>query len=217
MNKGHDLRMEVFQQAGLYLVTSKAQSAGRPTLEIIAAALAGGCRLIQLREKDLSIREYLALAMKARSLTAAAGALLLVNDRIDVAMAVGADGVHLGQDDFPICEARRLAPDLIIGASSHSTEEARQAQADGASYVNIGPLFPTNTKIWTGEFLGLEGLRTISAVVSIPFTVMGGIKEEHIPSLKAAGATTVAVVSAVTAEADVSAACRRMIAAIKAH
>lgn len=199
MNYIHEERMQKFRAAGIYLVTSAAMSAGRTTMEIIRAALAGGIRLFQLREKDVPPVELTRLAREARKLTADAGALLIINDSVDIAMTVGADGVHLGQDDFPVRDARRLSPDLIIGASTHSVEEAIKAQNDGASYINIGPLFPTNTKKWDAEFLGIDGLKRIAAVTRIPFTVMGGIKKKHIPELKSAGAHTIAVVTEITA------------------
>jgi thiamine-phosphate pyrophosphorylase len=215
MNSTHDKRMRQFLKAGLYLVTSQSMSAGRSTLDIVRFALAGGVRLIQLREKDLPLGEFVALAHEVRTLTAKERALLLINDRLDVALAVGADGVHLGQEDFPVNEARKIAPALIIGASSHSVREARAAQAQGASYVNIGPLFPTQTKAWGKEFLGLRGVRRISAAVSIPFTVMGGIKKEHVRNLVAAGARTLAVVTAVTAAPDPEQASRELLAQIR--
>ena len=198
----HNSRMERFVQAGLYLVTSATLSGGRSTRQIVTWALEGGTKLLQLREKALPGREFFELALDIRRMTSEAGALLLINDRLDIALAVEADGVHLGQDDLPIERARRIAPDLIIGASSHSVAEARQAEKLGASYVNIGPLFPTKTKEWTADFLGIEGLKAISPLVSIPFTVMGGIKKEHIPALKAAGARTIALVTAVTQAPD---------------
>jgi thiamine-phosphate pyrophosphorylase len=198
----HRERMRRFLKAGLYLVTSQSASAGRRTPAIVRAALRAGVRLIQLREKGLSTRALVRLATEVRRLCAEAGALLIVNDRLDVALGVGADGVHLGQDDLPVDVARRIAPDLVIVASSHSVAEARAAQRLRASYVNIGPLFPTRTKEWGGKFLGLDGLRRISRVLSVPFTVMGGIKPEHVGPLLAAGARTVAVVTAVTAAPD---------------
>ena len=211
----HDERMGVFRSAGLYLVTSQALSDGRTTETIVHAALTAGVSLIQLREKDLSTRALTALARRVRELTARAGALLIINDRVDVALDVGADGVHLGQDDLPVAEARRLAPDLIIGGSSHSLEEAVALEAAGASYVNIGPLFPTQTKDWSADFLGIEGLKAIAPHVSIPFTVMGGIKASHIPDLRAAGACTIAVVTAVTAAPDPEQAARELLALIR--
>lgn len=216
MSAIHEERLRRFREAGLYLVTSQLLSAGRTTVEIVRAALAGGVRLIQLREKEMPLREYVALAQQVRELTAQAGCLLIINDRVDVALAVGADGVHLGQDDFPIREARRLGPDLIIGASTHTVEEAVKAQAEGASYINIGPIYPTGTKVWEGEFLGIAGLKTIAAVTHIPFTVMGGIKATHIADLKVAGARIIALVTAVTAAPDPEQATRNLLARILA-
>jgi thiamine-phosphate pyrophosphorylase len=202
MSSQLDRRMAVMDTAGLYVVTSESLSAGRTTLEVVAAALEGGVRLFQLREKELPLRALLTLGHELRELTQRYEALLLVNDRIDVALAIGADGVHLGQADMPIEVARRLGPDLIIGSSSHDVTEAREAAQAGASYVNIGPIYPTQTKQWDDAYLGLEGLREIAAEIQIPFTVMGGIKAAHIPGLCEAGARTLAVVTAVTAASD---------------
>ncbi len=212
----HSDRIARFQNAGLYFVTSQPLSTGRTTPEIVKAALAGGVKLVQLREKEMPLRDYVELARTVRMLTAAAGALLIINDRVDVAMAVGADGVHLGQEDFPIPEARRLAPDLIIGASTHSVEEAMIAQKEGASYINIGPIYPTGTKVWEGEFLGLDGLKTISKVTRVPFSVMGGIKQSHIPGLVDAGARIIALVTAITAAPDPESAARELLKTIRA-
>jgi len=210
----HRARMDRFVEAGLYLVTSEALSAGRGTPEIVRAALDAGVRLVQLREKELAGRDLFKMAEEVRALTADAGALMLVNDRLDVALAAGADGVHLGQGDLPIAAARAVAPDLIIGASSHNPTEARAAEAAGASYVNIGPLFTTGTKPWSGDFLGIAGLRRIAPFVHVPFTVMGGIKIEHIPPLLQAGARTIAVVTAVTAAERPGDAARALLAAM---
>lgn len=207
-------RMARFVDAGLYLVTTQAVSS-RPTLEIVRAALDGGVKLIQLREKDFTIREFVELAHTIRKITLQHDALLLINDRLDVALACGADGVHLGQDDLPIEDARRLAPDLILGASSHNVEEAVAAEKAGASYVNIGPVFPTKTKVWTEAFLGVDGVRSISKHVTIPFTVMGGIKREHIPDLVQTGASAIALVTAVTQAADPKQAAADLLATIR--
>jgi len=209
-------RMRRFQTAGLYLVTSQVLSAERTTPDIVKAALAGGVKLIQLREKGLPIREYVKLAHGIREMTARAGALLIINDRVDVALATEADGVHLGQDDFPVCEARNLGPDLIIGVSTHSIEEALRAQEDGASYINIGPIYRTGTKVWDGAFLGLDGLQAIASVTQIPFSVMGGIKTTHIPGLLKVGARTIALVTAVTGAPDPEAAARELLNMINA-
>ncbi|MBN1557751.1 MAG: thiamine phosphate synthase [Lentisphaerae bacterium] len=203
--------MRRFEAAGLYLVTSQAASRGRTTLEIVEAALGAGVRLIQLREKDLPAGELVALGREVRDMTSRAGALLLINDRLDVALAVGADGVHLGREDLPIADARRLAPGLIIGGSSHSLDEALDVEAAGASYVNIGPVFATTTKAWEGAALGPDTLRTIAPRLSIPFTVMGGITAARVPELRAVGVRTVAVITAVTAAPDAGRAARELL------
>ena len=215
MSRIHDHRMAQFVGSGIYLVTSEAQSAGRSTLDVVRMALDGGMRLVQLREKNLPIAELTRLARDVRELTARAGAVLIINDHIDIALAVGADGVHLGLDDMPLRAARERAPDLVLGASTHNVAEALEAQEAGASYINIGPLFETKTKNWTGAFLGLEGLREIGAVARIPFTVMGGIKPEHIPELRNCGARVVAVVTAITAADDPRAAAEDLLGRMK--
>jgi thiamine-phosphate pyrophosphorylase len=207
--------MERFTRTGLYLVTSEEFSAGKSTVHIVQAALAGGVKLVQLREKALSSRDLLSLARCIRELTAASEALLIINDRLDIALACDADGVHLGQEDLPVRDARRLAPDMIIGASSHNATQAVEAETQGASYVNIGPLFPTDTKNWRREFLGVDGLKQISKKLTIPFTVMGGIKKEHVAELCAAGARTIAVVTAVTAAGDPRAAAAELVDEIR--
>lgn len=212
----HTERMARFAKCGVYLVTGQELSAGRSTPEIVKAALRGGVRLIQLREKDMPLRELHALAEELRALTLDYEALMIVNDRVDLALAVGADGVHLGQADLPVAAARSLSPDLIIGHSTHSEAEAAEARALGSSYLNIGPIYPTQTKDWDDAFLGLEGLRRIAPHADIPFTVMGGIKRHHVDELCAAGARTVAVVTEITAAEDPEAAARELVAAMAA-
>ena len=210
----HKRRMEIFKRAGLYLVTSQALSRGRSTEEIVKMALAGGVRLVQLREKDLPLPKLKKLALKIRAMTKNAGALLIINDRIDLALAVKADGIHLGQEDMPVACARKISTDLIIGASAHSLKEALAAQKAGASYVNIGPLFPTQTKKWDRKFLGTQKMKQIASKIKIPFTVMGGIKAEHIPDLVKAGAKTIAVVTAVTAADNPRKAAKQLLALV---
>ncbi|MFA7158111.1 MAG: thiamine phosphate synthase [Kiritimatiellia bacterium] len=214
-NPLHSKRMEIFRRAGLYLVTSQALSRGRATEEIVRMALAGGVRLVQLREKEMPLPQLSRLALKIRRMTRRAGALMIMNDRLDLALAVGTDGVHLGQEDLPVDLARKAAPDMIIGASSHSLPEALAAQKAGASYVNIGPLFPTKTKKWDKKYLGIRKMKQIASRIKIPFTVMGGIKEEHIPDLVRAGAKTIAVVTAVTADDDPKKAVQRILAQMR--
>jgi thiamine-phosphate pyrophosphorylase len=130
--------------------------------------------------------------------------LLIINDYVDVALECGADGVHLGQDDTPPREARGLAPELILGVSTHSLSEALDAQKAGASYINIGPIFQTGTKSLPMEPLGLELAKSIASEIEIPFTVMGGIKARHIPGLASLGAAGIAMVTEITQAANVA-------------
>jgi thiamine-phosphate pyrophosphorylase len=200
MNAKRNERAVALGQADLYPVTSQDYSGAHTTLEIVTAAVASGCKIIQLREKKLSKRAYFELAKQVRKITS--GILMICNDHLDVALAVGADGVHLGTDDFPIDQARKLAPELIIGASSHNRAEALACQAAGADYVNIGPIFATATKEEAKVFLGPAAITEISPALDIPFTVMGGIKSDNIEQVLAAGAKIVAVVTAVTQAPD---------------
>jgi thiamine-phosphate pyrophosphorylase len=212
----HEELMSRFCDAGLYLVTSESVSLGRSALQIIESGLAAGVKLIQLREKNLANQDLLDLAQQARRLTADGEALLIINDHIDIAMAVGADGVHLGQDDLAIAKARQMAPDMIIGASSHNKEEALICEQDGASYVNIGPLFPTDTKEVGYACVGVDEAQRIADCMSLPVTVMGGIKRDHIADLVSRGFTTIALVSAITAAPDPELAAKELLGDIEA-
>ena len=151
-------RKEKFLQVDLYPVTCERLSAGRSNLDLLEAAIRGGAKIIQLREKELPTGDLYRMALAFRKITAEAGMLLIINDRVDIALAVDADGVHLGQEDLPLSAARRIAPELLIGISTHSREEALKAQGEGADYVNIGPIFPTRTKEGVSRFLGPEAI-----------------------------------------------------------
>lgn len=212
----HAERMARFHRAGLYVVITEAFCAGRPATEVLRACLDAGVRLVQYREKHGDTRALLHGAEQFRRLTADAGALLIVDDRLDVALAVGADGVHLGQRDLPVTAARHVAPDLILGASSHGLPEAVAAQVAGASYVNIGPIFATQTKDVPSGVVGPEAISHIAPHLSIPFTCMGGIKLHNVDEVLARGARHVAVVTAVTAAPDPAEAARALIARIAA-
>jgi thiamine-phosphate pyrophosphorylase len=209
-------RLERFDRPGLYVVITTEFCAGRSPVDILDACLAAGVRHVQCREKRLSDLEYTALAKAFCLRTAAASAVLIVDDRVDIALAAGADGVHLGQTDLPLTDARRIAPDLLLGASSHSLEEALRAQDDGADYVNIGPIYATQTKETGWEPLGPEAIAAIAPALRVPFTCMGGIKPGNIAPLLAAGAHRCAVVTAVTAAADPQAAAAELHQAILA-
>ena len=203
-------RLEKFNAIDLYPVTCEKLSAGRTNIDILHGVIDGGAKIIQLREKDITKRELFELALKFRQITKESGLLLIINDHVDIALSVSADGVHLGQDDLPLSAARAIAPDLIIGVSSHNEEEAIRAEADGADYVNVGPIFPTQTKDNVPEFLGPASIPRISGKINIPFTVMGGINIDNIDEVLNAGAKRVAVVSAVTKSDDISGAVKAL-------
>jgi thiamine-phosphate pyrophosphorylase len=209
-------RLAAFEKADLYVVITEAFCAGRLSLSVLDQVLAAGVSLIQLREKDLEGRDLYELAVAYRRRTAAAGALLIIDDRLDIALAAGADGVHLGQADLPVAAARRVAPELIVGASSHSLEEALVAQEAGAGYVNIGPIFPTATKP-DAVFLGLDAISRIAPRLRIPWSTMGGINQSNIAQVVARGARHPAVMSAVTAAPDIGAIARALREAIIAQ
>jgi thiamine-phosphate pyrophosphorylase len=189
----------------LYLVTDRSLSLGRATVNIVRAAISGGVTCVQLREKHCATREFIEEARAVRQLLDALETQipLIINDRIDVALAIGADGVHLGQSDMQLTDARRLAgASLLIGISAESVEDALRAEAEGADYIGISPVFTTPTKRDTAPPLGLEGIRQIRKAVSLPLVGIGGIHRDNANAVIRAGADGVAVVSAI-----VSAAC----------
>ncbi len=197
-----DLLLAQFADAGLYVVITESFCAGRSALETLAQCMAAGVKLVQMREKHLGDRELLELARAYRDATREAGALFIVDDRVDIALAAQADGVHLGQGDMPVADARRIAPYLIIGASSHSLDEALAAQEAGADYVNIGPIFATQTKEVSAGAVGPQLIEEIAPHLHIPFTCMGGIRPDNVGEVLDRGARIIAVVTAVTAAAD---------------
>jgi thiamine-phosphate pyrophosphorylase len=202
----HAQRLACLLDSDLYVVITEAFCEGRSALDVLEGALAAGVRMIQFREKGLESADLYRRAKAFRERTEAAGALLIIDDRVDIALAAGADGVHLGLSDLPIDAARRMAPELIIGASSHNLEEALAAQRMGASYVNIGPIFATQTKAVSTGPLGPEKISQIAPHLSVPFTTMGGINRENIERVLEQGARHVAVVTAVTGAPDVTSA-----------
>ncbi|BCV22719.1 thiamine-phosphate synthase [Moorella sp. Hama-1] len=198
-------------QWDLYVIVTTKLGGGRPTLELVRAALAGGATAIQLREKDLPAREQVELGRAIRELTRAAGATFIVNDRLDVVQAVEADGLHIGQEDLPAPIARQLlGPDKILGVSTGTIAEARQAEADGADYLGVGSIYATGSKGDAGEPIGPEGLRAIKEAVNIPVVGIGGINAGNAAAVIAAGAAGVAVISTVIGAPDVAAAARRL-------
>ncbi|MBQ7395074.1 MAG: thiamine phosphate synthase [Lentisphaeria bacterium] len=195
-------RVKAFENSDVYPVISSEFCARREPLFILEKILAGGAKVVQIREKNMDDNSHLKLLKQARVLTDKFKALMIVDDRIDLALASGADGVHLGQDDMPLVEAKKIAPQLLIGISTHNLEELEAAQAGGCGYLNIGPIFPTGTKSLAMSPLGIELLKELAPQVRCPFSVMGGIKLEHLSLLRSAGAKHVAAVTAFTAAED---------------
>ena len=181
----------------LYLVTDRHQTGGRPLDAVVKEILAGGVRAVQLREKDLPVRELLRWAETLRLLTAEFGARLLINDRVDVCRAVGADGVQLRADSLPIPAVRKiLGPDCLIGRSVHSASEAIEAERAGADFVVLGPIYDTPSKRAMGKPLGLPEIRSSAVQVAIPIFAIGGIRSDRIQDVIRSGARGVAVISA---------------------
>ncbi|ADG06508.1 thiamine phosphate synthase [Kyrpidia tusciae] len=194
----------VKQIHGLYAITDRRFYRGRSLEEVAGDWLAGGVTCIQLREKDLNTRELLEAGRVLRRMTRAAGALLIVNDRVDVAMALDADGVHLGQGDLPIRAAREiLGEGRIIGVSTHNVEEAREAAIQGANYIGVGPMRATTTKTDTKPVVGIAGLRRIRQAVDLPIIAIGGIRLEDAEELAAAGADGLAVIRGLVDTEDI--------------
>jgi thiamine-phosphate pyrophosphorylase len=182
----------------LYLVTDRTQTRGRDLLVVLEQTLQGGVRAVQLREKDLSASELFVLAEKTRKLCQRYDALLFVNDRVDVALAVGADGVQLGTASIPIEAARELlGPRKIIGASTHSLGEANEAVQHGADFILFGPVYFTPSKASYGSPQGLEALKKIVEKISLPVYAIGGIKLDNIEDVRRTGVRGVALISAV--------------------
>jgi len=204
MSEIRNNRMERLRNADLYPVITSEFTAGRGTLRVLEEAADAGIRIVQLREKSVSDKELCTIAEKFRKVCDRYGILMIMNDHIDIALICGADGVHLGQNDLPLEYAVKLAPDLLIGRSTHSHGQALEAQTLGAAYVNLGPIFPTQTKNTPIHPLGLEVIRETRGELHIPFSVMGGIKAHHIPTLLSEGAKLIAMVTEVTQAPDIT-------------
>ena len=201
----------------VYVIADRKAAADRPIIDVVRAAIRGGATVVQLREKAATTREMVELGRALHELTAAAGIPLIVNDRVDVALAVGAEGVHLGVDDMPVTLARQiLDPQCIIGASPETIEGARQAELDGADYLGVGDLYGTPTKGDAGQPIGLEGLARVARAVSIPVVAIGGIRPENASAAIEAGAVGVAVISAVVGAENPEAATCRLREAVRA-
>mgnify|MGYP005814989463 CR=1 FL=1 len=187
----------------LYLVTDSALAMGRPLLDVVRAAVEGGVTCVQVREKDLPARAYIERLLAVRPLLGERGIPLFVNDRVDVALAVEADGVHLGQTDLPLGMARRLVADrLLIGVSCETVQDAIDAERGGADYVSVSPVFATPTKADTAPALGLDGVRAVRRAVRVPVVAIGGITAANAADVIRAGADGICVVSAIVSASD---------------
>ena len=215
-SKSLQQRMDIFlHQTTIYPVSCEALGNGRTDEQWLDEVLAGGARIVQLRDKESNDRTIYEKALVFRRKTEAAGALLIINNRVDIALAVNADGIHLGNSDMPAQAARAIAPDLIIGVSANTEEQAATAKERGASYFNIGPIYPTKTKKRLTSFLGPESVPAFAAQCDLPFTVMGGIKLHHIKELTEVGVRRIAVVTALTQADNIAAETARWIEEIK--
>ncbi|SFR63400.1 thiamine phosphate synthase [Halogeometricum limi] len=201
-----------------YLVTQSDHSLDRGTADVVRAAIEGGVDVVQLREKHATARERYELGRELRELTREADVPLVVNDRLDLAVAVDADGVHLGDDDLPVSVAReQLGDGAIVGRSVSTVEAAREAERAGADYLGVGAVFATRTKDVRADDaeIGLSRVEAIAEAVEIPFVGIGGVTSENAGDVVAAGADGVAVVSEITAADDPAAATRRLRAAVE--
>jgi thiamine-phosphate pyrophosphorylase len=201
----------------LYVVTDDRLSNGLSHVEIAERAYEGGADVVQLRAKDCDDRQLLKWAKEISEISERFGAGFIVNDRLDIALASGADGVHLGQSDMSASDARELSPEgFVIGVSVGDVKEALEAEKDGASYVALSPIFDTASKDDAGAGHGLNMLKAIRSAVKIPVIAIGGINKENVESIIDAGADGVAVISAVVSQPDVSAAAKELRALITA-
>ncbi|WP_340818838.1 thiamine phosphate synthase [Methanolobus sp. WCC4] len=195
-------KRKLLELIDFYLVTDSGLSR-KGTLSDVESAVAAGCRIVQYREKAGSTRDMILEAAQIKTLCGNE-AIFLVNDRIDVALAVGADGVHIGQDDMPIDTARELlGPDMILGLSVHNVEEALEAQRCGADYVGLGPIFDTSTKKDAGDGIGPQSIRAVKDAIDIPVVAIGGINKQNSESVILGGADSLVAISAVVCSDDV--------------
>ena len=194
------------EETSLYALTDDALSLGRPVLDVARALLDSGIKILQYREKDKKAGKMLEECLALRRLTREAGACFIVNDHVDIAMLCEADGVHVGQDDLPVQAVRQLVgPDMIIGLSTHSPEQARAAVAAGADYIGVGPIYATQTKKDVCAPVTLDYLDWVVANITLPFVAIGGIKRHNIGEVTRHGARCCALVSELVGAPDIRA------------
>ncbi|WP_100406820.1 thiamine phosphate synthase [Bacillus solitudinis] len=196
------------REFNLYTITGEEFHPDRELSEVIEQAILGGSDIIQLRDKKSSKLEVLKKARALRELTRKHDVIFIVNDHIDVALAVGADGVHVGQDDLPLEEVRKiLGPNKIIGISTHEIEEAREAEVGGADYIGVGPIFQTQSKEDVVDPVTTEYIKQVVSEITIPFVAIGGIKLHNVNQVLEAGATRICMISEIVGAADIKGTC----------
>lgn len=196
--------MGSFGECTLYLITDRTLSRGRSTIDVVRAALAGGVDIVQLRDKEAEAATIVDEGLRIHELTAACQVPLVVNDRLDIALAIEAEGAHVGQTDLPADMARRLLPaPHLLGVSTSSVDMARRAQQQQADYVGFGPIYQTATKETAASPRGTEAMRDTLEAIDIPLVALGGISDRNISEVVAAGADHVAVCSAIVGAKDV--------------
>ncbi|MDF2725624.1 MAG: thiE [Paenibacillus sp.] len=200
----------------LYVITGEQFHPGRSLVEVMEQTILGGCDIIQLRDKHSPKRDVLAKAKALRELTRRYGVTFIVNDDIDIALAVDADGIHLGQDDLPLADARNIMGGKIIGISTQNIDEARQAEREGADYIGVGPVFETKSKDDAAAPVTTAYVRQVAEEIRIPAVAIGGIKLHNVDQVIEAGARRVCVISEIVGSADIQGTCRAFLAKLDA-
>ncbi|AFM26334.1 thiamine phosphate synthase [Desulfomonile tiedjei] len=196
----------------VYLVTDRSFSLGRSTLEVVEAAVSGGVSAVQLREKDLCTRDFYREGVQLREFLRSHRVPLIINDRIDIALALDADGVHMGQEDMPLSRARQiLGPDRIIGISINELDQITDESVELADYLAISPVFSTPTKPDATAPWGLEGVKKVRSLTNLPLVAIGSIKLQNAREVVLAGSDCIAVVTAITAAPDIAGATRQLV------
>ncbi len=197
-------RLEAFRTSDLYPVVSSEYCNGRDPFQVLCQIAEGGAGIVQIREKNWTKRRIYDLAVRFRPVANQWKMLIIIDDHPDVAMAANADGVHCGQEDLPLPAVKKMAPELLLGASTHQPDEIIRACEEGADYLNIGPIFPTQTKKLSYPQTGIQNLEQWMSLSRIPFSVMGGIKEQHLPLLCKMGVRHIAMITEITQAPDIT-------------
>ncbi|AZT89424.1 thiamine phosphate synthase [Caldicellulosiruptor changbaiensis] len=211
MNLSKEEKLQLFRSYNIYGLTAEKFSNGRSNIEVVKAMLESGIKIIQYREKYKSLKEKYEECLQIRKLTKQYGALLIVNDHVDLCQMVGADGVHLGQEDYPAKEVRKiLGKDFIIGVTTHTKDQVEKAVEDGADYIGLGPVFQSFTKDKPHPPIGLEMVSWAAKNCKIPFVAIGGIKEHNLKDVLEAGAKCVSLVTEIVGSDDISQKIKRL-------